>query len=509
MSTLLGTTLSGRYRLERKIGSGGMSTVYLATDEKLERQVAIKVMNQEVATDSEQLERFRREARAVAQLSHVNVVGVIDTGEDAGHPYIVFEYVEGETLKDRIRRDGPLPIPEAVAYAIEIARALDAAHARHIVHRDVKPQNVLIDAESGAAKVTDFGIARTLEEEGLTSDGRVIGTTDYVAPEQAMGRPVTGQSDLYSLGIVLYEMLTGDLPYKAEGQVAVAMKHVRERMPDVRARRPEVSATLATILDKATAKDTAVRYRTDDQLIEDLEEVLALEASRAGEVSEPVTSVFDSLPEETKSRVPLTVRRRGVTVALLGLLVLVIAAAVAFVIVHAEKNTGATSGHHHIKANTPIKLVAASAYNPYGYDGNTAQNNNQAGLAIDGSKTTAWQTQTYDGPLTKDGVGLYVQTKKPITATQLKMIVTTSTPGFAATIYGSDKPPSSAAANQSKSPNPSYLGWHYLDEQNNFSSTQSLTLLTALKPYKYFLVWITRLPAKNYAALDSVALKTP
>ena len=167
MSTILGTTLNGRYRLEARIGAGGMSTVYMAIDETLQRPVAIKLMNREVASDSDQLERFRREARAVAQLSHPHIVGVIDAGDDQDpthpRPYIVFEYIEGETLKDRIRRLGRLPVAEAVAYAIEIARALGAAHARHIVHRDVKPQNVLID-EEGSAKVTDFGIARTLDE---------------------------------------------------------------------------------------------------------------------------------------------------------------------------------------------------------------------------------------------------------------------------------------------------------------------------------------------------------
>src|SRR6476469_4386509 len=212
MTTLLGTTLNDRYRLEARIGSGGMSTVYRALDETLQRQVAIKLMNREITSDSDQLERFRREARAVAQLSHPHIVGVIDAGEEDGRPYIVFEYVEGETLKDRIRRMGRLPIDEAIAYAIEIARALGAAHARHIVHRDVKPQNVLID-EEGSAKVTDFGIARSLDDdEGLTADGRVLGTTDYVSPEQALGHHVTGQSDLYSLGIVLYEMLVGEVP---------------------------------------------------------------------------------------------------------------------------------------------------------------------------------------------------------------------------------------------------------------------------------------------------------
>ena len=157
-SQMIGTVLSGRYRLEAKLGSGGMSTVYLARDETLERWVAAKVLHREISDQPDQIERFRREARAVAQVSHPNVVAVIDAGEDGGRPYIVFEYVDGETLKDRIRREGPLPVDEAVAYAIEIARALGYAHARSIVHRDVKPQNVLIDSE-GSARVTDFGLS--------------------------------------------------------------------------------------------------------------------------------------------------------------------------------------------------------------------------------------------------------------------------------------------------------------------------------------------------------------
>src|SRR5882762_7958163 len=188
-SRMIGTVLSGRYRLEAKLGSGGMSTVYLARDTTLDRSVAVKVMHREMSEQPEQLERFRREARAVAKLSHPNVVAVIDAGEDGGHPYIVFEYVEGENLKQRIKRLGPLDTQEALAYAIEIAGGLAVAHNRNLVHRDVKPQNVLIDAE-GRAKVTDFGIARSLESDGLTQTGRVLGTTDYVSPEQAMGQGV-------------------------------------------------------------------------------------------------------------------------------------------------------------------------------------------------------------------------------------------------------------------------------------------------------------------------------
>src|SRR5918999_276920 len=207
--TVIGTLISERYRLDEKIGSGGMSSVYRAFDPTLERWVAIKLMHRDISHDPDQLERFRREARAVAQLNHPHVVTVIDAGEDDGAPYIVFEYVEGETLKERIRRLGRLPIDEAIAYAIEIGRALECAHAHKLVHRDVKPQNVLIDRD-GRAKVTDFGIARSMEAQGLTATGRVLGTTDYVSPEQALGHEVTEQSDIYSLGVVLYEMLTGE-----------------------------------------------------------------------------------------------------------------------------------------------------------------------------------------------------------------------------------------------------------------------------------------------------------
>ena len=283
MSTLVGMQLSGRYRLDAQIGSGGMSTVYRAFDQTLERQVAIKLMHREIASDSDQLERFRREARAVAQLSHPHIVGVIDAGEDEGRPYIVFEYVEGETLKERIHRMGRLPMDEAIAYAIEIARALGCAHSHHIVHRDVKPQNVLIDSE-GSAKVTDFGIARTLDQAGLTADGRVLGTTDYVSPEQALGHDVNGQSDIYSLGVVLYEMLTGDVPFHGENQVSVAMKHVREDMPDLQTRRPEASATLASVLDRMTDKDLRRRYPDIDTLVADLEEATGDRGRALGQV---------------------------------------------------------------------------------------------------------------------------------------------------------------------------------------------------------------------------------
>src|SRR5213078_714069 len=272
---VIGTLISDRFRLEEKVGAGGMSSVYRAFDPTLERWVAIKLMHRDISTDPDQLERFRREARAVASLSHPHIVTVIDAGEDEGAPYIVFEYVDGETLKERIRSVGRLPVPEAVAYAIEIGRALSCAHSHRLVHRDVKPQNVLIDPD-GRAKVTDFGIARSLEAQGLTATGRVLGTTDYVSPEQALGEDVGEQSDIYSLGVCLYEMLTGEVPFRADSQVGVAMRHVKDPLPDVQERRPEVSAALASIVDRATSKERSNRYASAEEMVRDLEAALSI-----------------------------------------------------------------------------------------------------------------------------------------------------------------------------------------------------------------------------------------
>ncbi len=501
MSTLLGTSLNGRYRLEARIGSGGMSTVYLATDVTLERQVAVKLMNREVASDSDQLERFRREARAVAQLSHPHIVGVIDAGEDLDpthpRPYIVFEYVEGETLKERIRRKGRLPIPEAVAYAIEIARALGAAHSRHIIHRDVKPQNVLIDQE-GSAKVTDFGIARTLEEDGLTADGRVLGTTDYVSPEQALGQHVSGQSDLYSLGIVLYEMLTGEVPFSGENQVAVAMKHVREEIPDVQLKRPEVSAALAAVLETTTAKREADRYADDTELIADLEDVLALETARAGSVTGEVTSVLRTLPSTAQRRVPLRLRHRLVVVGMLLVVAAIVAAVVAFLV--PRTHHGAPPLPQPAPKPTPIQVTLCNScahdYNPDALSGPKNQHPNTVGLAIDGDRNSAWTTETYlNNALGKPGVGLYVDAKPGVAAGS--MVIDTATPGYAVTIY---------ARNTAPDPNTFDSSWVKVGAVPSVHRTQTVQLRTAGTRYRYYLVWITSLGNHDQVAINEIAL---
>ena len=494
MASPVGTLLSKRYRLDAQVGKGGMSTVYRAFDTVLERQVAIKLMHREIAGDSDQLERFRREARAVAQLNHPHIVGVIDAGEESEQedgfatPYIVFEYVEGETLKQRINRNGRLPIAESLAYSIEIARALGAAHERQIVHRDVKPQNVLID-EEGAAKVTDFGIARTLHQEGLTADGRVLGTTDYVSPEQALGHPVSGQSDLYSLGIVLFEMLTGEVPFKGENQVAVAMKHVREQLPDVQIRRPEVSATLAAALDRATDKELDRRYPDARAMIADLEDVLAIETARTGHVTGEATTVLRSLPETTRRRVPL--RARSSTKALLGLLALVLAAAIALVYAAAqrtERGTGERSG----VAPTPSGLKSVnlgqrsvSDFDPFGGDGEHPE---QTSALVDGLLTTTWASERYDdGVLSKDGVGVVIDASPGVAAR--KLTIRTPTPGFEASIWVARNDPPSTAPPE---------GWTRVSSPaTKIDSREVIDLDTASNRYRRYLVWITKLPPEE------------
>src|SRR3954463_15527912 len=416
-TTVIGNLLRGRYRLEERIGSGGMSTVYRAFDETLERWVAIKVLHQTMEDDPVQLERFRREARTVARLSHPNVVTVIDAGEDDGHPFIVFEYVDGDTLKALIRRLGPLPVVDAVAYAVEIGRGLMAAHQERLVHRDVKPQNVLIDPD-GSAKVTDFGISRSLDSDGLTATGRVLGTTDYVAPEQALGEDVTEQSDVYSLGVCLFEMLTGTVPFTAESQVGVAMKHVRDPLPDVQMLRPEVSAALAAVVERSTAKETRNRYADAAEMVDDLEKALAIEAARAGATNGEATSVLRALPPEAAEYAPRRLRRRRPL--LWGFVIVLLAAAgvAAFLLLRHAGSGG--SGEAKAPAAVPLKpvpLVTAKDFDPPPGDG--VENATEVTLAIDGDKSTAWSTEHYYGGLTKPGVGLYVTAGSPVAARKL------------------------------------------------------------------------------------------
>jgi len=488
---VIGTHIGDRFRIEEKIGSGGMSTVYRAFDPTLERWVAIKLMHRDLSQDEAQLERFRREARAVAGLNHPHIVTVIDAGEDDGTPYIVFEYVEGETLKDRIRRMGRLPVDEAVAYAIEIGRALLCAHSNRLVHRDVKPQNVLLTMD-GRAKVTDFGIARSLEAHGLTATGRVLGTTDYVSPEQALGHQVTEQSDIYSLGIVLYEMLTGEAPFKADTQVAVAMKHVRDPLPDVQRRRPEVSAALAAIVDRATAKEVENRYGTVDEMVHDLEQVLGIEAARAGETHGEATTVLQALPGDTAEFAPGRLRRTRKRVLFSSILLIsVVAGLIAFFVTRTEKGPG-TPVTPEAKGLSKVDLRGVSDYDP---DGDGEESPDQVRNAIDGNRTTQWDTETYNGSFEgvgKGGVGLYMDAGKRIMARRVDLV--TATPGFEAEVYGSTTVPGQIG------------DWRKISRRTKVKENQRIALDTRAGEFRYYLLWIVSLPEGNKANVLELAL---
>jgi eukaryotic-like serine/threonine-protein kinase len=267
---IIGELFDGRYRLERRIGTGGMADVYLAEDETLHRQVAIKILADRYTQDEGFVERFRREATAAAGLNHPNIVSIYDRGESDGTYYIAMEYIDGPTLKEEITSRAPLPEAEAVGYAQQVLQALEFAHRRGVIHRDIKPHNMML-TEDGLLKVTDFGIARAANQVEMTEVGSIVGTAQYLSPEQARGQTVGPQSDIYSLGVVLYEMLTGEVPFTGSSAVEIAMKQVNERPVPPSQKNRLVSPAVEAIVMRALAKDPAMRFRSAREMADELE----------------------------------------------------------------------------------------------------------------------------------------------------------------------------------------------------------------------------------------------
>jgi serine/threonine protein kinase len=304
-----GKIVDGRYVLGESLGSGGMGEVFLAHDKVLDRDVALKVLRSHYAGDEEFAERFRREARSAASLSHPNIVQVYDRGEtEDGTSYIAMEYVPGGTLKEQIERRGPFGAGVTATVGAQIAEALGAAHERGMIHRDIKPQNVLVSA-SGDLKVTDFGIARAASAVTSSASSAIFGTAGYISPEQALGEPVGPASDLYSLGVILYEMLTGELPFTADNAIAVCMKHVTEPLRPPRQLNPLVPEGMDALVVMLLAKRPADRYASATELLDDLERVrdglppvLALEAT---------TQPLGEAPHAALRRVAVARRRRA------------------------------------------------------------------------------------------------------------------------------------------------------------------------------------------------------
>jgi serine/threonine protein kinase len=460
---VVGEVIADRYELEELVGSCGMSSVYRARDRMLERNVALKVLHEQFGVDPDYVERFRREARSVAQLAHPNVVTVIDRGEDGGRQFIVFELVDGESLKSLVTREGALPIRRALELGLQIASALAFAHQQGLVHRDVKPQNVLLDS-AGRAKVTDFGIARSLTVQGLTQTGTVLGTSDYIAPEQAQGEAVDERTDVYSLGIVLYELLTGDVPFRGENFVAVAMQHVHQAPPAVIDRRPDVPLRLDAAVQRALAKDPAERFASMDELVAELRACLT-------ELRAPEEDATMIVPRrmERESR-PRQGKSRGRGPLLAGLAV---GAAVAIAIGAAVAlRDGSSTNHAAQGGGKPIALTGIGVYDPPPGDGH--EHDEDVAKATDHNPSTYWTTEHYRS-FQKKGVGLVLGIRGPRNPSRL--IVTTDAPGFTAEIR---------AGVTATGP------FERVSDSQTVEGTTTFQLDRG-SPDRYLLVWITRL----------------
>jgi eukaryotic-like serine/threonine-protein kinase len=472
---VVGEKIAGRYEIEELVGHGGMSSVYKAHDALLERKVALKILHEQYNADEEFVERFKREARSVAQLQHPNIVTVIDRGEEDGRQYIVFEYIDGENLKELVVRKGRLDVREALEIALEVARGLAFAHEHGLVHRDVKPQNVLLNGD-GRAKVTDFGIARSLDVDGMTQTGTVLGTSNYIAPEQASGQRVDAETDVYALGVVLYEMLAGEVPFPGESFVAVAMKHVHEPAPNLLEVRNDVPLRVAAAVDRALEKDPEQRFPSMDAFAGELEACLAeLDRGEDGEA----TMVVPALQRPAQAR-----RRRAsqlpVGITLLALL------AIAAIVVGLLTLGGGNGGGGQSAVGSAVLLTGAGSYDPYGSD--KEEHSDRAPNTVDRNAATYWTTEDYrDFEDTKPGVGVVLDAHGPVDLA--RVTVASDTPGFTAEIEATN-----------------VLG----GVPHPVSDKRTVERLTAFDihadaPARYYIVWITKMPpGRGYAHVNEV-----
>jgi serine/threonine-protein kinase len=477
---VVGELIAGRYELEKLVGSGGMSNVFRAHDRLLERTVALKILHEQYTRDDDYVERFRREARAVAKLAHPNIVTVIDRGEQDGRQFIVFEFVDGPNLKD-LTRNGPLEARDAIGLTLQVARALSFAHDRGLVHRDVKPQNVLLN-EDGQAKVTDFGIARSLDVHGVTQTGTVLGTSDYIAPEQARGQKVDPKTDIYSLGAVLYELLVGEVPFSGDNFVAVAMRHVNEPVPSVLHARPDCPARLDFAIQRAMAKDPHDRFPSMDDFVAELEACLA---ELDGRGDEGATMI---VPPARPPR--HAARRRQRRVPITPLLILLAGALVAVGAFLLLRDDGARDALRISASPKPVRLQALGAYDPPpGGDG--SEHGEDAHFATDRDTGTSWSTETY-GNFQKEGVGLVLQAPEPVALSRLTVQSIGS--AFEAQIKAGKSPTGG-----------------FTDVSGGFQpvgSSKTFSLDTQGREYRYYVVWL-KLPFEGgRAEISEVAART-
>jgi len=470
----MGEVVAGRYELEELAGRGGMSSVYRAHDRLLERKVALKLLHEQYGLDEDYVERFRREARSAAQLSHPNIVTVIDRGEQDGRQFIVFEYVDGETLKQLVERRGPLPVRQALELILQVARALGFAHEQGLVHRDVKPQNVLLD-DAGRAKVTDFGIARSIDLTSVTQTGTVLGSSDYIAPEQASGDPVDAQSDIYSLGVVVYELLTGEVPFPADNFVAAALRHVNEPPPSVLERRPDVPLRLVATAERMLAKDPADRFASMKEVIAELEACL----HDLGEPEGDMTVLAQRPAKRPAVKVRAaeggrTRRRRLAPIALPAAVLAALAAAAIglFSLLDSDGGSpGETAGKRGRQAS--VRLAGIGSYDPP--PGDLSEHDAEASRATDGDPLTFWTTEQYES-FDKPGVGLMLDAGRRVALTKLTIV--TDLPGFSARVRA-------GLSTDGR--------FTFRSPEQEVSGRSTTIELQNTAPARYFVVWITAL----------------
>ncbi len=494
-----GRVLGGRYRLAHELARGGMATVWVAEDPLLSRRVAVKILHPQLAVDQSLRTRFRHEAVAAAKLSHPAIVATYDTGDDDGVAYIVMQLVEGPTLRRMLDLRGPLPVGEAADITSQVAEALDHAHRHGLVHRDIKPANVLVPPD-GQVKVTDFGIAKAAGDEDLTRTGSVIGTARYLAPEQVNGGIVDGRADVYALGLLFYEMLTGSLPFRGDSEIATAAARLTTDPEPVRARRPEVPPALEAVVSRTLAREPARRFPSARALREALKPVLDVTpgstpavASTAPPPDRTATAPRVPPPPPTRraaSPGPPRSRRSGSRWGWLLLLVLLLlaAAAVAYRVVDARDDDG---GGAETPA-APISRLDAVVFDPQG-DGDEHSELTEG--VIDDNPTTAWETHQYRAPAEtfgglKAGVGLYVELDA---VHDLSTVTVTTERGWSGEVYVADDPGAELA------------GWGAA--RASVSDAPDTTVDIGLDRGtrgRYVLLWLTRLPSSGKLHVSNI-----
>jgi eukaryotic-like serine/threonine-protein kinase len=484
-----GDLIAGRYELEELLGSGGMSSVFLARDIQLGRRVALKILHEQYVSDPEYVERFRREAQAVAQLSHPNIVTVIDRGHDDGRQYIVFEHVDGENLKELVGRTGRLPVRRALELVLAVADGLTFAHEHGLVHRDVKPQNILLSRE-GEVKVTDFGIARSLHvEHGVTQTGTVLGTGEYLAPEQAGGQPVSPATDVYSLGVVLWELLAGEVPFDGANFVAVALRHVNDPVPSLSERRPDVSPRLVAAVERALAKDPARRFSSMAALAGELRACLAEAEGDKPAVGGDAELTLITRPAPVSAGARRQRSRRRPAVYVLLALLAAGAAVVAVVLSRggASPQPGGSGGGGGGAPGAAVQLSGVGDYDPQG-DG--SELSDTAPRATDGDPATYWATETYntqDWGNLKDGLGLVLDAGSSAKLSQLTVTTPTSGSGFTARVEVGDS-----------------QGGPFAVDSATTTVGGKTTFALQGKSGRYWVIWLTRLGPDRTARISEV-----